>query len=103
MKLFCDVADAAWPASEPAAALPSTKEPLWIALASKVVPVAPLPPALLLLSVVALPPLFFCAYTTALKATTPAILEKSILEICRGILGSWREEGRTGEVESFKN
>jgi hypothetical protein len=41
MKLFCDVVDAAWPASDPVSCCPSLKEPLWMALAESVVLSAP--------------------------------------------------------------
>ena len=37
MKLFVDVSDAAWPASDPVSSCPLLNEPLWIALAERVV------------------------------------------------------------------
>lgn len=39
IKLFCEVRDAACPASEPSALVPSTNEPLWMASALRLVPV----------------------------------------------------------------
>jgi hypothetical protein len=75
MKLFCDVKDFACPASEPISSLPSLNEPLWIALADKVVPVAPLPPAAALAAAGSGSGL---AYTTVESAAAQAICLKSI-------------------------